>query len=345
MKIGIIAPLDESVRTDQYGGTERIIGHLADGLVDRGHEVTLFATANSKTKAKLVGTWPKKVLFENLNTRETAYSQHYLEILKHSAEFDLWSNHVPDEPLSFAQTLRAPMVTTIHSMATDTRLKLFQAASETSSFIAVSRNQQSTFPGVRFADMIYNGTDPKALPLGDGSGGYFVWLGRFSPVKGAAEAVQIAKQRKVKLLLAGELPADPRTPDWQYFEANVRPHLSSDIKYVGRVDVSEKAKLLGEAIALVSPLSWEEPFGLVATEAMSTGTPVLTTRRGAMPELIVEGKTGYLDSDPLALGNYLTTVADLDRDRIRQHVIDNFSVDRMADHYAQTYGQVANAAT
>ena len=343
MKIGILAPIDEVVDARKFGGTERIIASLADGLVDKGHQVTLFAAAGSQTKAELVPVSAEPIILAQQRIKDSIYAKYFLEALGGQYQFDLWSNHILSYPLSFGPYLQAPMVTTIHSEALPERTELLQAASASSSFIAISDNQRRSYAGVNIVDTIYNGTDPDALGFGEGKGGYFVWLGRFTPKKGAAEAVEVAARTGIHLKLAGHLPEDPATADHQYYAEHVEPFLSDKIEYVGRVDVAAKAALLQDAIALISPLSWEEPFGLVATEAMSCGTPVLTTKCGAMPEVVKHGVTGYLVDDPKEFDRLTEEVATLDRQAVRQHVIDNFSVQRMIDAYDAAYQKLANA--
>lgn len=339
MKIGIIAPLEEAVSTNRFGGTERIIGHIADGLVDRGHQVTLFASGSSSTSAKLVSVSDEEILHFSQRDKDSVYAAYFLKLLREEYDVELWSNHLLTYPLAFASKLSAPMVTTVHSESLPARLSLMQEASYDSTFVAISDNQQGSFPGVNFAKRIYNGTDPDQLTYGDG-GDYLVWLGRFSPKKGASEAVQAAIKAKLPLKLAGELPDDPLSPDRKYFAEHIEPYLSDEITYVGRVDLEAKRALLQNARALLSPLSWPEPFGLVAIEAMSCGTPVITTKVGAMPELVIDGETGYLLDDFSTIDTVIQHTGSLDRRKIRQHVIDHFSVTEMVSQYEELYDDI-----
>lgn len=336
MKVGFIAPLRRSIPPFGHAGIERIIDSLMHGLAAKGHEVTLFATGDSKAPGTVVGTIEHEARGWDHATYNLVVSEQMLQIAEHDKPIDIWSNHVAGQPLAMAPLLRAPLVTTVHEKQTDEKERLFAAAQASSDFIAISQNQTTHFPSVKFVDVIYNGVNTDQLTLGDGGGGYFAWLGWVSPIKGAAEAVQIAKRTGAKLKLAGMV--DPRNQE--YFDTEIKPHLGRDIEFIGEVDGEDKVTFLQDSLGLISPLSWDEPFGLVATEAMACGAPVLTTRRGAMPELVVDGTTGFLRETAEELDDCIGQAAGLDRTVIRQHVIDHFSNERMVDSYEKRYQRI-----
>jgi glycosyltransferase involved in cell wall biosynthesis len=272
-------------------------------------------------------------------TYNLVVTEQMLRIAEYDQPTDVWSNHVAGQPLALAPLLAAPLVTTVHEQQTPEKEHLFAAAQASSSFVAISQNQTTHFSSVKFADVIYNGVDTDELTLGDGSGGYFAWLGWVSPIKGTADAVQIAKRTGAKLKIAGMVSEGNQ----EYFDTKIKPHLGQQIEFVGEVDGADKVKFLGDSLGLISPLSWDEPFGLVAAEAMACGAPVLTTTRGAMPELVVDGETGFLRETAEELDACVERAASLDRAAIRQHVIDHFSTARMVDCYEKLYQRIIEA--
>ncbi|MDP3999954.1 MAG: glycosyltransferase family 4 protein [bacterium] len=340
MHVGVIAPLYRKIPPTGHAGVERIIDQLANGLLERGHKVTLFAASGSKFKGNLVTTWPREIRDISESLRGIVHADHLLKIFSRDRGIELWSNHFDNVALSFAPLLKAPMASTIHNGWNKEREVFFRDASKYTHLIAISKQQRTLYRGAKFTKTIYNGVDTDRHAFGKGGGGYFLWLGWISEKKGAGDAVQIARKAKVPLVIAGMIAKENRG----YFETKIRPYLSKQIRYVGEVSLTEKVRLLRSAVGLLSPLRWEEPFGLVAVEAMSCGTPVLTTPRGAMPELVVHGKTGFLAKTPAGLTKYVRRIGELDRRTARQHAIEHFSLRRMVDEYERTYlGLLANA--
>ncbi len=338
MKIGILAPLFNPVPPPQYGGAEVVVSQLAEGLVTKGHDVSLFASGDSHTSAKLVPIWPKA--FSGSDAANYAVvAKQLIEATSEFPEIELWSSHISHVPLALAPHIDAPIVTTLHGIGLPERQALYELASKWAYFISISQNQQSYYRNVRFAANVYNGVDSDQLPLGTGTGDYFVWMGRFTHKKGPVEAIELAKAAGVRLKLAAPLRPLPE-PDQPFFDEHIKPRLSDRIEYVGAVGGTAKAELLGQATGLLSPLSWDEPFGLVPVEAMACGTPVLTVGRGAMPELVQPGVTGWLSDTPDGLAEFIGKASELDRAQIRQHVLDNFTVERMIDGYEQAYQSV-----
>lgn len=335
MRIGLIAPLEAPVPPIAYGGIERIVGILAEGLAARGHDVITFASGDSRPAGKHVATWPETIAAKSIREKDLINTIHTMEILSHEADVDLWSNHLATFPLALVSRLKAPMLTTLHSEWIPEREELYRRASEWSAFTAISKYQRDRYADVSFAATIYHGTDTAQLTPGPG-GNYLAWIGRLTEKKGPIEAIKIAQETGLPLKLAGPLRPAPE-PDVPFYEEHIEPHLSDTIEFVGELDEKGKADFLGNAKALLNPISWPEPFGLVAIEAMACGTPVLATRLGAMPEIIEHGSTGFLADSPEDLANCVRDIDTLDRAAIRRVAEDRFSLTHMIDQYESLF--------
>lgn len=339
MNIGIIAPLARPVPPTGHAGIERVIDALANGLLQRGHQITLFASGDSSFAGRLVQTWPEAIKEPTLPEYKAAYTAHLFKIFSKDYGIDLWSNHLEFFPFTVAPLLKQPFVTTCHQGWTEQRLATYKMISETSHLVSISNNQRSLYPGVKFLETIYNGVDTDLFTLGDGSGGYLAWIGWISEKKGAGDAVRIAQDTGAKLKLAGYVAPESQ----EYFDREIKPYLSDSIEYVGEIDGPEKVEFYQNAKALLSPLHWDEPFGLVPVESMSCGTPVLTTKKGAMPELVEHGKTGWLGT-PRELADRVSHVDSLDRATIREHAVKHFSTTHMVDEYERAYSDLLKSA-
>lgn len=341
MKIGVISHILESIPPHGYGGMERVVDDITNGLVERGHDVTLFATGDSHTKAELVAPI-KQSYFEHPEGRvEILLARHMLEVAKRADEFDIWSNHISHFPVSLAPVLQAPIVSTLHGIWIPERQDLYEHSPDNAYFVSISDRQRSFYKNVNFAKTIYHGTHLETLHEGPGEGGYLAWIGRFIDVKGPVEAIDLANAAGIPVKLAAPLRPAPE-PDGPYFDANIKPKLSKTVEYIGAVNDEEKSIFLGNAKALISPLKWEEPFGLVAIEAMACGTPVLTTRSGAMPEIVEHGVTGFIAESPAELAGYIPQIESLDRHEIRRRTTERFSIDRMVDEYEALFVDLAD---
>lgn len=340
MKVGVLAPLFNSIPPKKYGGTELIASQITEGLTAKGHDVTLFASGDSQTAARLVPIVPEG--FNGDTAQNFALiTQQLIEAYVNYPDIEVWSSHIAHVPMALAPFVSTPLVTTLHGVWLPERQSLYELASKWAYFVSISKRQQSFYKNVRFLDTVYNGVDTSELALGEGAGGYFVWIGRFAAKKGPVEAIEIAEAAGVPLKLAAPLRPAPE-PDEAFFNEFVKPRLTKAIEYIGAVGGREKVELLQNARGLISPLLWEEPFGLVAAEAMSCGTPVLTTKMGAMPELVVHGKTGFLADTADELTQYIDQLDALDRPSIRQHAVDHFSVERMVEGYERVYQAAIN---
>lgn len=345
MKIGIVAPIYFPIPPRLYGGTESVIYYLVEGLVKKGHEVTLFCCEGSKTSAKQDTTWGKQLIDSGYLDKENIfYSIARLnDIIHKSDQFDLIHSHDGLLSLSLSDYFKCPLVATFHTSiskslgndSTKTREMVFKK----SNIISISQAQRKELPDANYIGNVYNGTvDFEKYKFGDG-GDYLVWIGRFNPYKGAKEAIAAAKKAKQKIILAAPLKD---IAEVEYFNQFIQPEINNDdVKYVGEVGVEEKNDLLGQAKAFLMPISWEEPFGLVMIESMACGTPVIAFRRGSVEEVINDHGTGFIvnPDDVDAMADAIANIGQIDRKFCREWVKNNFSIEMMVDGYEKIYQQ------
>lgn len=328
MRVGLIAPPWVPVPPVGYGGTEGVIDRLARGLVAAGHEVALFATGDSTCPVPTGWVVPEARgdamgdVVTEVNHVQAAY-----EALR---DVDIVHDHTIAGPALALGLPETTVVTTNHNPFDGPLSQIYRRIARRVPIIAISHDQAARAGDIPIARVIHHGVDPEAFPLGAGDGGYLLFLGRMSPTKGVREAALVARDAGIPLVIAAKMRhADERA----YFEAEVRPLLSRDIEYVGEVAGTEKLDLLTNARALANPISWPEPFGLVMIEALACGTPILAYPRGAAPEIIEHGVTGFLCHDRADMVRQARRLVDLDRAACRAAVERTFSTERMvADH-------------
>jgi glycosyltransferase involved in cell wall biosynthesis len=341
MRIGLIAPPWVPVPPRAYGGIEAVIDRLARGFVDAGHEVLLAAPANSSCPVpRVAGTEDadeEAPLCSDTNTE----LRHVVTSYAAMSDVDLIHDHTASGPLLHRWNRSTPVVTTLHGPF-DPKLAPIYGAFRDVSVIAISHHQATTAVGVRVARVIHHGIDMAAVPEGTGDGGYACFLGRMSPEKGPREAALIARAAGVPLRIAAKM-REPAERD--YFDTAVKPLLSSDIEYVGEPGSEDKLKLLGGSFALLNPLQWAEPFGLVMIEALATGTPVVATPEGSAPELIDDGVTGHLRRGCSALASALLDAAELDRRVCRAEAQRRFDTDVMIRRHLGLYNELLKAGS
>lgn len=340
MKIAILAPLTYSIPPVGYGGIERIVSYLTDGLAARGHNVTLFASGDSKTRATLSAVWPQALSLSPEVKKPDAILSYYLSkvFFDFARDFDIIFTHEEYYSHSFARFIQTPVFATLHSVASPERDMLYASVGKRVNYVAISKRQKELYaPSINIVEVIHHGIPLEDYPYQPMPQEYIVWIGRITPAgsvgqKGAREAIEIAKKAGKKIKLAGKV-----APYQAYFDHEIKPLIDGDqVEFFGELDISKKALLLGGAQALILPLQWEEPFGLVAVEAMACGTPVIGTPIGAMPEIIEDGKTGFLctiDEMPAAISR----IHVLDRMKSRKRVEANFFVDRMVKDYERLF--------
>lgn len=327
MRIAVIAPPWAPIPPRRYGGIELVVDEQARGFQAAGHEVVLFATGDS------TAALPIRWVLEQAEGHRIGFTVPELRHVMHAYEavqgFDIVHDHTVLGPVYAERFPNLPVVTTIHGPFNDELSDIYQRIAGRVPIIAISHAQRRHVD-LPIARVIHHGIDPQAFPVGAGDGGYVLYLGRMAPVKGAHRAVEVARKAGVPLLLAAKM----REPwEIEYFETFVKPNLNDDIVYLGEVDHDEKLRLLAGARALLNPIRWPEPFGLVMVEALACGTPVLTFPEGAAPEIVEEGRTGFLCHDELDMAERIGNIDSLDRATCRAAITGYFNTKRMVDEH------------
>jgi len=336
MRIAQIAPLWISVPPKTYGGTELIISWLSDELVRRGHEVFLFATGDSKTKAKLIPVWPVSLWKANLRAPHAVFSLMYKKVIEMQDQFDIIHDHCEFYTCPYSKFLKVPIVTTLHHPLTEETITLYKKFPNIN-FVALSKNQKKQAAGVNIVKVIYNGLPLEKYPFNPKPKDYLLWLSRIGPDKGVAEAIDIAKLSGEKLIIAGNIL--PQYAD--YFEFRVKPLIDGkQIQFVGAADFKKKIELFKNAKAFLFPVKRPEPFGIVVIEAMACGTPVIAFKRASMPELIKDGENGFLVDSVEQACQAVKKIDKIKREVCREWVKENFNLRRMVNRYEKLYKKV-----
>jgi glycosyltransferase involved in cell wall biosynthesis len=335
LRIAVVAPVWLPVPPSGYGGTERVVHVLVEGLVDAGHDVTLFAAGESSTRATLSCVYPKAPT-ERMD-EAIPELRHALACFDRAYEFDLIHDHSGLVAISLAATTTTPVIHTVHVALDAERAAAYGACCRVSrrvGLISLSFSQRRSHPELRWVANCPNGLDLSAYPLGHDRDDYLLFLGRISPDKGCDRAIEVAHAVGLPLKIAAKC----RQPEEQaYFRSAIEPQLDRQIQYLGEVGQAEKVKLLQNARAMLMPIDWEEPFGLVMIESMACGTPVIATRRGAVPEVIADGVSGIIVDDYHDMPTALLKADQLDRHKIRRHVEEHFSATEMVESYLRAY--------
>ncbi|MDZ8186808.1 MAG: glycosyltransferase family 4 protein [Nostoc sp. ChiSLP02] len=339
MRIAQVAPLLERVPPPAYGGIELVVGLLTDELVRRGHEVTLFASGDSITLAKLVSVCPHALRNDRTIKDYSIYEMLELaSVYERAEEFDIIHSHIGCGALPYANLVKTPTVHTLHGIFTSDNEKLY-SFSKNQPYISISDAQREPRLGLNYVATVYNGIDvntyefhpqPEEPP-------YLVFLSRISPEKGVHLAIEIAKQSGWRLKMAGKVDV----VDVEYFETIIKPHIDGEqIQYLGEANHVQKNALMGGAVATLLPITWREPFGLVMVESMASGTPVIAMKLGSTQEVISHGKTGFLCNNIEECISAIDKVTELDRYACRQYVENRFSIKQMVDGYEAVYQQI-----
>ncbi|BAY08017.1 glycosyltransferase family 4 protein [Calothrix sp. NIES-2098] len=337
MKIAQVAPLWERVPPPTYGGIELVVSHLTDELVRRGHEVTLFASGDSQTLANLEAVYPRALRLDP-NVKEYAVYEmlELSQVYQRSQEFDIIHSHVGISALSLASLVSTPTVHTLHGSFTKDNRKAF-SHHQKQPYISISNAQRQI--DLNYFGTVYNGIKPEDYPFKEKpqEPGYLAFLGRFSPEKGPHHAIAIAKQSGWRLKMAGKIDV----VDSKFFEQEIAPHIDGQqIEYLGEVNHTQKAELLGNAAITLFPITWQEPFGLVMIESMATGTPVIAMNLGSVPEVIAHGETGFICQSYDQMAEMIPQALKLNRLNCRKHVESKFSVAQMVNGYEAVYQQI-----
>lgn len=339
MRIAQVAPLWERVPPPGYGGIELVVGLLTDELVRRGHEVTLFASGDSQTLAKLSSVHECALRLDERVKEPGIYDMMQLaRVYQEANRFDIIHSHVGCSALPYTGLVQVPTVHTQHGIYTPDNAKLFRQFRH-QPYISISHAQRDLSLGLNYTATVYNGIDsslykfrpqPEEPP-------YLAFVGRISPEKGPLQAIEAARRSGWTLKMAGKV--DP--VDREFYTRQVRPQIDGEqIQYFGEVSHEQKAVLLAGAGGTLFPIQWREPFGLVMIESMACGTPVIAMALGAAPEVIATGRTGFLVHSTDEMVERIAAIRTIDRQACRDHVMANFTVERMTDGYEATYQEI-----
>jgi glycosyltransferase involved in cell wall biosynthesis len=342
MRIAQIAPLAEAVPPILYGGTERVVSWLTEELVRQGHNVTLFASGDSQTSAELVPV-VKQALRLDPTVRDFS-PYHFMmldKVMQRAHEFDVLHFHIDILHYNLFRSMSDRMVTTLHGRLDLPDLKPFYRAFPEMPLVSISDSQRKPMPPVNWLDTIYHGLPADLHRLNTKPDGYLAFLGRISPEKGPEHAIAIAQRTGIPLKIAAKVD----NADKVYFEERVKPLLDNPlIDYIGEIDETRKTEFLGNARALLFPINWPEPFGLVMIEAMACGTPVVAYRHGSVPEVMEDGVTGFVVSDLESAIDAVNRIGTLDRAGVRAIFDARFTVERMAQCYVAAYERLIGGA-
>ena len=341
MRIAQLSPPWLAVPPKGYGGIEWVVALLADGLAEAGHEVTLFATGDSRTKARLEYVYERALGPTAINDIVLDTTQTLAALRDARSRFDVLHVHSPFSALAAAIETGIPTIHTLHGSFTPDMKLLYSQAGDRAWYVAISEAQKAFEPGLHYGGVVYNGIDLDMYPLQEQKEDFVLFLGRAAPEKGWRRAVEAAKLAGVRLVSAVKIAEPAEHHEW---EARVKPILPPDFEVLGEITHDEKVDLLRRAKAVLFPIDWPEPFGLVMVEAMACGTPVIGTPRGSVPELVEDGRTGWIvDVDPYAerAAERLAHLDELDPHVSRERVQRLFSKDAMVAGYERVYERAA----
>ena len=340
MRIAQIAPLAEAVPPKLYGGTERVIWWLTEALVDLGHDVTLFASGDSVTSARLVPCAETGLRLAGINDHTASLLAMLDRVQGVAAEFDILHFHIDFLHFPTFRHLAGKCLTTLHGRQDLPDFWPAFRAFPQMELVSISDDQRRPIADAKFAGTVHHGLPADLIPYGEGEGGYLAFIGRISPEKRPDRAIEIARRAGMKLKIAAKVDR----ADAAYFEAEIKPLLNDPlIEFIGEIGDSEKGAFLGGASALLFPIDWPEPFGLVMIEAMAAGTPVIAWRCGSTQEVIEHGRSGFLvDSVDEAVAA-VKAVHSLSRPRVRVAFGERFTAERMARDYVRLYERLVAA--
>jgi glycosyltransferase involved in cell wall biosynthesis len=333
MKIAILSPIAWRTPPIKYGPWEQVTSNITEGLVEKGIDVTLFATGDSSTKGKL----------EYIS--ETAYAEnediepkvweclHISNLMEQADKFDLIHNNFDFLPLSYSQLIKTPMVTTIHGFSSPKIIPVFKKYNKNNFYVSISNSDRS--PELDYVATVYNGINTSGFTFNPISKDYLLFFGRIHPEKGTYESIRIAKKAGRKLIISGLIQ------DEEYFINKVKPFVNDNsVEYVGNSGAKERNKLLGEAFALLHPISFNEPFGLSVAESMLCGTPVIAFNKGSMPELINDTRTGFLVNTIDEAVAAVNCIESIDREYCREWATSKFTQEKMIEGYLDVYREI-----
>lgn len=346
LRIAQVANIAERVPPHKYGGTERVVYALTEDLVKRGHSVTLFASGDSVTSAKLVAIYPKALRYSK--ALDNVYGANILSLLnigyayQEQDQFDIIHDHTGYLGLPTANLSKTPVVMTIHGYFGVNEKRIFENLKKPY-LVSISNAQAASAPKLKFIKNVYNGLKMHKFPFSKKQGKYLLFVGRICLEKGVHFAIEAAQYLNMPLIIAAKLDSVADSPlDVTYFKQFVEPKLSDQIKWVGEVDETTRNRLMSEAICLLHPITWPEPFGLTLIESMACGTPVVAFKLGSIPEVIEDGKSGYIVEDVSGIIEAVANIGNIDRTYCRKYALSKFGVKNMTDGYEEVYNKILN---
>lgn len=349
LKIAQIGPLWENIPPPKYGGTERIVHYLTEGLVEKGHNVTLYACGTTQTKAKLVSVYPRPLFRDQIPWWNVMYPLlNITKAFENEKEYDIIHMHLNQASdfmaLPLCQSFKHKVVFTLHfpyefNYTWKGNTEVFQKYKDLQ-YISISNSQRKGGENLNWIKTIYNGVDIELYTFNKTPEDYFFWLGKFNPDKGAKEALLAAKKAGVKLLVAGTIDK-VESEDYKYYKNEIEPLIDGkEIFFVGELEDKKKNEVYGKAKGFLNPIKWNEPFGLVMAESMATGTPVISFRNGAASEIIEDGRSGFIVNTVDEMVKKISEIDLIDRKKCRQRIEENFSTQKMVNEYEKVYKQI-----
>jgi glycosyltransferase involved in cell wall biosynthesis len=342
VRIAQVAPLAESVPPKLYGGTERVVSWLTEELINLGHDVTLFASGDSLSQAELVPVIPRALrLSRPHGDPVSAYSILLDMLADRAADFDVIHCHIDWLHVPILRRLGVPFLTTLHGRLDLPAIRTAARHFGDTSLVSISNNQRTPVPDLRWVHTVYHGLPPDLLEANFDAGEYLAFLGRLSPEKGPHVAIEWARSTGLPLRIAAKLPGG----ESRFFKEQIEPFIDGkQVEYVGEVNDGKKSDFLGRAKALLFPIDWPEPFGLVMIEAMACGTPVIALPCGSVPEIVSDGKTGFIVGNDADAVDAINRIGDIDRTYVRGEFERRFSARRMAEEYLRCYFDLVSRA-
>ncbi|MFD2163758.1 glycosyltransferase family 4 protein [Paradesertivirga mongoliensis] len=340
MRIAQIAPLYEAVPPKLYGGTERVVHYLTEQLVKQEHEVTLFASGDSHTGARLIKSVESGLRLKADCIDPLAYHIVQMQdVIDCAHEFDILHFHTDYLHFPFTKNLGIPIVTTLHGRLDIPDLQPIYNKFRSQPVISISKSQQKPLPQANWMGTVYHGLPEGLHKPGNGNGGYLAFVGRISPEKGIAQAIEIAITSQIPLKIAAKID----NADREYYEASIKHLLKHPlIEFCGEINEEQKTDFMGNALALLFPINWAEPFGMVMIEAMACGTPVIAFDAGSVPEIIDDKQSGFIVSSVKEAVTAISKLSQLSRSKVRELFEERFTASRMANNYLGIYNSVIN---
>ena len=332
MKVAVLSPVAWRTPPRQYGPWEQIASSIAEGLVERGVDVTIFATGDSLTKGTLSSICAQGYEEDRKQDAKVLECLHISNLMEQAGSFDIIHNNFDFLPLTYSRLVNTPMLTTIHGFSSEKIIPVYKKYNASNYYVSISNSDRS--PDLNYLATVYNGLDTANFTSNKIPDEYLLYFGRIHHDKGTAEAIAIAKKSNRKLLIAGLIQ------DANYFNEKVQPHLNDQIQYVGNAGPEKRNELLGKAAALLHPINFKEPFGMSVAEAMLCGTPVIAFNKGSMPELIKDGVTGFLVNDVQEAVLAVNKINTINRNDCHEWSMAKFSAEKMVDDYLALYKRI-----